>query len=224
MENKVGYIYILTNPSFKEYVKIGYADDINKRLAALNSSETVPFSFRVYATYEVTQRLADKIVHRIIDRINSNLRVKETIDGKTRVREFYEMSAEEAYSLLYDIAELSDRVDSLKLYTPSDEEIKDEEKADKARKSYEKRRKPLTFTEYGIPIGAELVYIKDENIKCKVVSDKKVEFEGKEYSLSALAGELNVRRGSKNRFVAGTDMFSYNGEALSWQLRNRLGI
>ena len=27
MENK-GVIYILTNPSFPEYVKIGYADDV----------------------------------------------------------------------------------------------------------------------------------------------------------------------------------------------------
>ena len=27
-----GVIYILTNPSFPEYVKIGYADDIEKRL------------------------------------------------------------------------------------------------------------------------------------------------------------------------------------------------
>lgn len=32
MEEPAGYIYILTNPSFPEYVKIGYADDIQKRL------------------------------------------------------------------------------------------------------------------------------------------------------------------------------------------------
>ena len=32
--DKTGVIYILTNPSFPEYVKIGYADDIDKRLAA----------------------------------------------------------------------------------------------------------------------------------------------------------------------------------------------
>ena len=31
MENNVGVIYILTNPSFPDYVKIGYADDINQR-------------------------------------------------------------------------------------------------------------------------------------------------------------------------------------------------
>lgn len=48
MENK-GVIYILTNPSFPDYVKIGYADDIDKRLKQLNRSECIPFAFRVYS-------------------------------------------------------------------------------------------------------------------------------------------------------------------------------
>lgn len=30
MEEKNGVIYILTNPSFPDFVKIGYADDIRK--------------------------------------------------------------------------------------------------------------------------------------------------------------------------------------------------
>jgi hypothetical protein len=33
MNNKfVGAVYILTNPSFPEYVKIGYADDVDARV------------------------------------------------------------------------------------------------------------------------------------------------------------------------------------------------
>lgn len=36
MIEKAGVIYILTTPSFPEYVKIGYADDIDKRLQQLN--------------------------------------------------------------------------------------------------------------------------------------------------------------------------------------------
>lgn len=28
----MGYIYIMTNPSFEEYVKIGYAKDVKQRL------------------------------------------------------------------------------------------------------------------------------------------------------------------------------------------------
>ena len=64
--DKSGVIYILTNPSFPEYVKIGYADDIDKRLQQLNRSECIPFAFRVYATYEVNSRLSDLKIHSII--------------------------------------------------------------------------------------------------------------------------------------------------------------
>lgn len=31
-----GVIYILTNPSFNQYVKIGYADNVETRLKQLN--------------------------------------------------------------------------------------------------------------------------------------------------------------------------------------------
>ena len=95
-----GYIYILTNPSFPDYVKIGYADDVNKRLQQLNRSECVPFAFRVFATYEVSSRLSDVKIHEIIDRLNPDLRAIENFDGKKRVREFYAMTAEDAYGLL----------------------------------------------------------------------------------------------------------------------------
>lgn len=32
MNDTVGYIYILKNPSFPDYIKIGYADDVYSRL------------------------------------------------------------------------------------------------------------------------------------------------------------------------------------------------
>ena len=86
--SKKGVIYILTNPSFKEYVKIGYATDIEKRLKTLNRSETIPFAFRVYATYDVDAELTDKELHRLIDMLNPDLRTIETFDGKTRTKEF----------------------------------------------------------------------------------------------------------------------------------------
>ena len=105
--SKKGVIYILTNPSFREYVKIGYATDIEKRLKTLNRSETIPFAFRVYATYDVDTELADKELHRLIDMLNPDLRTIETFDGKTRTKEFYAMKPEEAYRLLESIAKIS---------------------------------------------------------------------------------------------------------------------
>lgn len=32
MKKATGVIYVLTNPSFKEYVKIGYANNVESRL------------------------------------------------------------------------------------------------------------------------------------------------------------------------------------------------
>lgn len=48
MTDKHGYIYVLTNTSFPEYVKIGYADNVDERVAQLNRSECTPFSFKKY--------------------------------------------------------------------------------------------------------------------------------------------------------------------------------
>ena len=86
-----GFIYILTNPSFKEYFKIGYADNVEARLKQLNNSECIPFAFRVYATYEVEERLTDKKLHSLIDQLNPNLRSIDNVGGKGCVREFYAM-------------------------------------------------------------------------------------------------------------------------------------
>lgn len=41
MSSKKGVIYILSNPSFEEYIKIGYATNIEERLKQLNRSEAV---------------------------------------------------------------------------------------------------------------------------------------------------------------------------------------
>ena len=40
-----GVIYILTNPSFPDYIKIGYAKNLERRLQQLNRSETIPLLF-----------------------------------------------------------------------------------------------------------------------------------------------------------------------------------
>ncbi len=96
-ENKSGVIYILTNPSFPKYVKIGYSDNVEQRLDELNRSECIPFAFRLYAYYKVDNRLSDKKVHELIDSLNPDLRSKEKYKGKERKREFFAMSKEQAY-------------------------------------------------------------------------------------------------------------------------------
>lgn len=66
METKSqGVIYILTTTLFQDYVKIGYADDVDKRLKELNRSECIPFAFRLCAYYKVPRRLTDIKLHQI---------------------------------------------------------------------------------------------------------------------------------------------------------------
>lgn len=68
--------------------QIGYAKDLERRLQQLNRSETIPFAFRAYAVYEVESALTDKELHKLIDRLNPDLRSIETFDGRERVKEF----------------------------------------------------------------------------------------------------------------------------------------
>lgn len=189
-EKKVGVIYILTNPSFPDYVKIGYATDIEKRLVQLNRSECIPFAFRVYATYEVSTPLQDKELHALIDSLNPELRAIDTFDGKTRTKEFYAMSAEDAYALLESIAKLSGTMDKLKRLTPNGHEILDEQMAAEVQEEVKERKSPFSFFKCGIPVGAEIVLIGHPDVVAIVKDDRQIEYQGKDYSLSALAQEI----------------------------------
>ena len=212
MEDKAGVIYILTNPSFKEYVKIGYADNLEQRLNQLNQSECVPFAFRVFASYEVPERLADKKLHALLDMFDSSLRAVDELNGKKRVKEFYAMTPEKAYHSLELIAELTGTLDRLHLHELSINEHKDEQLANSIK------RPKFTFKALGIKPGEYLTYIHDNSIKVRVIDDERtVEYEGQEYHLSNLAQQLLNRKSG----VQGTLHFAYNGEALT-NLRDRL--
>lgn len=143
-----GYIYILTNPSFPNYVKIGYADKVEERVAQLNRTECTPFAFRIYATYEVSERLKDIPVHQIIDQLNPSLRSVDEVEGKTRIREFYAMTSEDAYKLLEGIAKINGLENNLKLWKKTLEQVEDEIVAEEIEKISKNRHhfKEIDFT------------------------------------------------------------------------------
>ena len=219
MSEKSGVIYILTNPSFPEYVKIGYADDIDRRLKQLNRSECIPFAFRVYATYEVSSRLSDLKIHSIIDKLNPNLRSVESFNGKQRVREFYAMSPEDAYSILEAIAEIHGCGDKLKIAPLSEEEKNAEQTAQEIDTESTERAANFSFGKCHIPIGDYIEYCEDPDIKAKVIDDRNVEYNGETMSLTALAKLLSGKKYS----IAGPKFFKYKGEWLN-DIRHRLGV
>lgn len=214
-EKKMGVIYILTNPSFPDYVKIGYAHNIETRLKQLNRSETIPFAFRVYAVYKVDSALTDKELHKLIDKLNPDLRTIENFDGRERVKEFYAMSAEDAYGLLECIAKISGTLNRLQRLTPEGHEILDEQIANEVRETA--RRGPFRFSECNIPVGSEIAFIEDKTVRATVVDDRHIEYEGETTSVSALAQKL---KGFEHP-VQGTLWFTYQEERLT-DLRDRL--
>lgn len=188
MNNEIkGYIYILTNPSFPQYVKIGYADDVEKRLEQLNRSECVPFAFRLYAYYKVSTRLTDMKLHGLIDKLNPNLRSIEDFNGKKRVREFYAMKAHDAYSILETIAEINNLKENLVLVEPSEEDIASEDEATEIRTKRSSTSWPRMdwLMEQGlIHVGDEVYVINHPDEIAVVIDDSTVEYEGKKMSFS----------------------------------------
>ena len=202
-----GVIYILTNPSFPEYVKIGYAKDIEQRLLQLNRSETIPFAFRVYATYDVVTPLSDLILHDLIDGLNPDLRAIETFNGKKRTREFYEMTPEYAYNILSSIAKLSGTESRLKRIKPEGHEVEDIKMAEEAEKAY--RRGPFTFSSVGINPGEIISFVPDCSITATVVDDKHIRIGETVTSLSGAAKSILHKNA-----LQGPKFWSYNGRIL----------
>ncbi len=184
MKEIKGVIYILTNPSFPEYVKLGYADNVEERLKELNRSECIPFAFRVYATYAVKTRLKDKDLHNLIDKLNPNLRAIDEFNGKPRKKEFYNLSPEDAYSILESIAEISGTTDGLTLIKPSVDAIKDEDEASEIREKKSPLKKPtlIHLINWGIITLGETLYYNAHPEDEAILVDEKgfVNYKGQE--------------------------------------------
>ena len=123
-----GYIYVLINDSFhkKNWIKIGYSDNVEKRVKEL-SNTSVPLPYQIYCTYEIPRikntKDPDKILHDIIQMLNPNLRI-------TKNKEFFEIYPWDAYGLLEALAKMHGRLDKLIKYpinTSADDHDEDTE-------------------------------------------------------------------------------------------------
>ena len=152
----------------------------------------------------------------IIDRLNPNLHAIEIEKGHKREREFYAMKPQDAYLILEAIAEIHDCKDNLKLIEPNDTEKNEEKEAQNIEKEARTRSNNFTFSEWQIPIGAVLQYCDDESITCKVVDDRKIEFQGEVTYLTSVAKKIM----SKENGVCGPHYFRYKSANL-WDIDSR---
>ena len=216
-----GIVYILTNPSLDGWVKIGMStrNNIDERLADLNSPTNIPLSYRAYAIYEVERpKEVEKHIHNLFDIIDESLHARETLSsGRIREREFFRISPERAFAVFKIVSQLRKDESCLKLITPNAEQIEEEQIAERAT-----RRPGFKFSMLQMPVGTALNFLYDDSCVCFTKDmNNKIEYEGSEYTLSGLAQKLLIeKRGWQGgASVAGPKFFTYQGQTLA-DLRN----
>ena len=150
-----GYIYIMYNPKMPDIVKIGYADDVEKRRKQLSRPSNIPVPYKVYATYEVKERLSDISLHKLICDINPELRIANN-------KEFFNVSPEKAYEWLQAIAKISHTSRRLKLYKKKkDTEKETTKRSSKSIKKLDRSniKPPFKFSMCNIKPGERLFFI-----------------------------------------------------------------
>lgn len=215
MTNKEsGYVYILTNPSFREdWVKIGKSTrPVDVRSKELDNT-AVPLPFEIYATLKSTKYdKVEKQIHKQIDRL-TDLRIRQN-------REFFNIAPSVALDIMRDIANLLDDAE-LAIYIegkPIISRSKDEDKKIETDSRVKKQRvqKPaFKFHMIGLKVGDTVVF--DElNLSVTVASDDKVEYQGRLWSLTAFAREfLPEDRQNASGTYQGPNYFSYEGKKLN---------
>ena len=206
-----GYVYILTNPSFKEdWVKIGKSSrPVNVRSKELDNT-AVPLPFEIFATIRTVKfNEVEKLIHKTIDRL-PDLRIRQN-------REFFNIQPQIALDILRVISTTIDDA-FIELYH-NNQPIK--ETVGVQEEETHKRRAPFRFSMVNIQIGETVVFT-PKNIKVKVASDNQVEYEGRIYKLSPFtAAFLPDEMRNASDAYQGPKYFTYNGRSLD-ELRKEL--
>src|SRR3989338_2521255 len=154
-------IYILTNEAMPGYVKIGKTStSFEQRIKELSASTSIPLPFTCF--YACIVKDSAFVEHQLHDAFDNN-RVNPR-------REFFQIAPERVVSAL-KLAEI-ENITTKKDFVENKE---DQQALIKARKIREK----FNFNMAKIPVGAELIFSRDEKIKVKVVDNHSVEYNGK---------------------------------------------
>lgn len=200
-----GYVYILTNPSFKEdWVKIGKsARPVDVRSKELDNT-AVPLPFEIFATLKTCKyNEVEKLVHKTIDRL-TDLRIRQN-------REFFNVSPQMALEIFRDIAMTIDDAEVV-LYHENRPVIDSIPNDIHAKR--EVKRSRFKFSMCDIKIGEFITFL-PTGLVVKVASDDSIEYDGRIYKLSPFVGTFmpEDKRNISGAYQ-GAKYFSYEGRVL----------
>lgn len=212
-ENNQGYVYILTNPSFREdWVKIGKSSrPVDVRSKELDNT-AVPLPFEINATLKTAKYdKVEKQIHKQIDRL-TDLRIRQN-------REFFNIAPSVALDIMRDIADLLEDAE-LAVYVegkPVVSSSKDEDKKINAANEDKKRKKvkpAFKFHMVGLNVGDTIIF-DATHLPVKIATDDKIEYEGRLWSLSAFTAEfLPEEMQNTSGAYQGPKYFSYGGKTM----------
>lgn len=187
-------IYVLINEAMPGYVKIGKTNNLEQRIRSLDNTST-PLPFECFYAAKVDD--ANFVEHQLLDAFK---------DQRVRLgREFFEVAPERVVAVikLREIEEVTPRVDFV-------ETREDQHALNRARE----RKANFNFSMVDIEVGSELTFSRDENIKCKVINNHEVEFDGEVMRLSPAAKKAFEKLGIIWQSVQGPAYWKYKGQTL----------
>ena len=191
-------VYILTNESMPDTIKVGITDNLDRRVRELDNTST-PLPFECYYAVEVENAsVIEKKIHEGLD----DKRIRQN-------REFFNATPEQAKAIL-EIAEVMGG----KNVTPKEDIVEtpqDKQALENARK---KRGRIDYFGILGIQKGTTLTFSKDKSITCTVSDNGKIIFREKETTLSGSALLVTNEMGYDWGQVQGAGYWCYQGKTL----------
>lgn len=184
-----GIVYLLTNPVMPGLVKIGMTaqEDVDKRMRELYTTGVpVPFECAFACRVKKTDcAKIEKALHTAFSpqRINAN-------------REFFRIQVEQAKAIL-ELFHHEDVTENVSEEIQNDLTAEDKA-ASKKSKIY---RPPLNYYEMGMAKGDVLVWKQDPSITITIASERTVEYQGQEMSISLITQQL---KSSKWRVAPGS--------------------
>ncbi len=213
-DKEPGYVYILTNPSFREdWVKIGKSSrPVNVRSKELDNT-AVPLPFEIYATLRtVKYNEAERMIHGMIDDL-THLRIRRT-------REFFNVQPNVALEQFRRLATVIDDA-VITLYKDNKPVASPDSTPGATTKPIRTtKRGRFHFSMVGIQAGDRVTFTPTGETFA-VASDNEIEHAGKRYKLSQFCRLFmpEERRTPTNTYQ-GACFFTYQGQTLE-QLRRQ---
>ena len=189
-------VYVLTNEAMPDLIKIGRTNgDVADRVRQLDTTG-IPLPFECFYAAEVSDaNRVERAIHEAFDdhRIRKN-------------REFFRLSPEKPKAII-ELLCIRNVTPGYEIFTEPDDQA--------AVSEAKNRRARFSLSKAGLRPGAVLRSLFDENITCTVRDEKKVDFRGEEFTLSASALIIAREKGYGWTTISGPNYWKFEGTRLS---------